>query len=161
MRAVLATLIFALSFAVVAPAKPVSEHHHKSFHRVPAHRVASTHHHVHLAQRTRHAGAHVHVAFDGRPALWCGWFMRQVFGVADRAYNRASNWAHWGVRASGPQVGAVIVWWHHVGLIEGGPDKHGRWLVRSGNDAHGVRTRYLSIKGAIAFRTPDRWSKND
>jgi hypothetical protein len=151
MRAVLATLVFALSFAAVAPAQPLSEHRHKSFHRVHVHRVASARHHVQLSKRVRR-----HAGIDVRPARWCGWFMRQVFGVADRAYNRAVRWARWGHSAEGPQVGAVVVWRHHVGLIEGGPDKRGRWLVRSGNDAHAVRTRYISLKGAVAFRMPDR-----
>jgi uncharacterized protein (TIGR02594 family) len=91
---------------------------------------------------------------DVRPSRWCGWFMRQVFRVADRAYNRAAEWANWGHSAQGPRVGAVVVWRHHVGLIEGGPDKRGRWLVESGNDGHAVRTRYLSIANAIAFRMP-------
>jgi hypothetical protein len=91
---------------------------------------------------------------DIRPAAWCGWYMRQIFHVADRSYNWAPNWAQWGHASLGPQVGAVVVWTYHVGLIAGGPDQHGRWLVRSGNDGNAVRTRYLSIAKAIAFRMP-------
>lgn len=167
MRGVLATFVFALSFAAVALAQPVSEHHHQSFHR-ENHREKSAHrehphhaaakHHEHVSHDAPHAQRTHHLAvFSGRPAQWCGWFMRQVFGVADRAYDRALTWTHWGRQSDGPQLGAVIVWRHHVGLIEGGPDKTGRWLVRSGNDNHAVRTRYQSIKGAVAFRMPDRW----
>jgi hypothetical protein len=156
MRAVLATLFFALSFTAVAPAKPASEHHGKSLHRVYVHkqRVTSARHYAHVSKRVRR-----HFGGDGRPAKWCGWYLRQVFGVTDRAYNRALNWVHWGRSADGPQIGAVVVWRYHVGLIEGGPDEHGRWLVRSGNDGHAVRTRYLSLKGAVAFRMPESHSR--
>jgi uncharacterized protein (TIGR02594 family) len=83
---------------------------------------------------------------------WCGCFMRHLLGVASTAYNLAANWAHWGRNAGGPQVGAVVVWRHHVGKIVGGPDRAGHWLVLSGNDGHRVRTRYRSVAGAIAFR---------
>ena len=77
--------------------------------------------------------------------------MRQLLGVVDAAYNLAANWAHWG-RASGPHVGAVVVWRHHVGRIVAGSPGH--WVVNSGNDGHAVRTRERSIAGAIAFREP-------
>jgi len=87
---------------------------------------------------------------DGRPALWCGWYMRQVKGVADTAYNLARNWAHWG-RPTSPHVGAVVVWYHHVGQIVG-QSSDGEWIVNSGNDGHAVRTRARSLAGAIAFR---------
>jgi hypothetical protein len=40
---------------------------------------------------------------------------------------------------------------HHVGIITGqAPD--GQWIVHSGNDGGGVRTRPRSLRGAIAFR---------
>jgi hypothetical protein len=176
MRAVLAgaMLLFTSSFVAAAPA-PVSEHRpgafdnvharvHVQLHRgafdnvhafdnarvhVPLHRVASAYYQVQLPHRSR---VYVSAGPDTRPAQWCGWFMRQMLGVADRAYNRALSWATWGHSAGGPRVGAVVVWRHHVGMIEGGPDKNGRWLVRSGNDGHTVRTRYLSLAGAVAFR---------
>jgi hypothetical protein len=80
--------------------------------------------------------------------------MRQMFSVADREYNRAAKWAEWGHWSPIPRVGAVVVWPHHVGLIKGGPDGHGQWLVNSGNDNHMVRTRYMSLARAIAFRMP-------
>jgi hypothetical protein len=167
MRAVLVAMLFAFSFAAAASAQTAFVNSPNPSSRVRWHAVTGAVHHVVLSPRLhRHAvsGAvhhvvlsprlHRHADADARPAQWCGWFMRQVFGVADRAYNVARNWARWGHRAAGPQIGAVVVWWHHVGLIEGGPDAHGRWLVRSGNDGHAVRTRYLSLAGAIAFRTP-------
>jgi|SRR5215469_4997367 len=95
---------------------------------------------------------HRHHYHGGRPSAWCGWYMRQVMGVADSSYNLARNWAHWGRMASGPHVGAVVVWVHHVGKIVGGGP--GNWIVLSGNDGHRVRSRARSLSGAIAFRDP-------
>jgi len=43
--------------------------------------------------------------------------------------NLARNWARWG-SPSGPRVGAVVVWPHHVGLITG-QTASGEWIVRS------------------------------
>lgn len=88
---------------------------------------------------------------DGRPSRWCGWYMRQVMGVADRTYNLAREWAHWGRPAGGPGIGVVVVWRHHVGRIVG-QASDGEWLINSGNDGHAVRTRARSVSGAIAFR---------
>src|SRR5690348_10870667 len=36
---------------------------------------------------------------DPRPRAWCGWQMRQWLGVADRGFNLARAWAHFGSRA--------------------------------------------------------------
>jgi hypothetical protein len=87
--------------------------------------------------------------YGPRPAAWCGWYMRQLLGVANPAFNLARNWAHWG-HAGGPGVGAVVVWPHHVGKIVG--REGGEWVIQSGNDGHAVRTRPRSIAGAIAVR---------
>ncbi len=91
-----------------------------------------------------------HGGLGGRPAAWCGWEMRQlVSGDPGPEYNLARNWANWG--RSGPAgVGAVVVWPHHVGKIVGQQD--GEWIIESGNDGHALRTRPLSIAGAIAIR---------
>ena len=109
-------------------------------------------------QPQQFAGAHwnnseappYHGSLGGRPAAWCGWEMRQlVSGDPGPEYNLARNWAHWG--HSGPAgVGAVVVWSHHVGKIVGQQD--GEWIIESGNDGHAVRTRPLSIAGAVAIR---------
>lgn len=66
-------------------------------------------------------------------------------------FNRARTWATRG-RATRPQIGAIVVWPHHVGLITG-QSADGRWIVTSGNDGGRVRTRPRSVKGAIAFRS--------
>ncbi|MCK5550598.1 MAG: hypothetical protein KAI41_08710 [Hyphomicrobiaceae bacterium] len=62
-------------------------------------------------------------------------------------FNVAWNWSRWG-RSSGPQVGAVVVWRHHVGEIVGRA-ANGKWIVRSGNDGGRVRTRARSMAGAV------------
>ena len=86
-------------------------------------------------------------ARDGRPSAWCGWWMRTQLGGGPE-YNRADSWMHWGSRASGPQVGAVVVWPHHVGIITG-QTASGKWIVKSGNDGGAVRERARSVSGAV------------
>ena len=83
-----------------------------------------------------------------RPARWCGWWMRSQKGGGPEL-NLAWNWTRWG-RPSGPQVGAVVVWPHHVGVITGRTASG--WIVKSGNDGGRVRERQRSVTGAI-FRT--------
>lgn len=102
------------------------------------------------------AHGHRHSGYaDGRPSAWCGWEMRRLVGSDPGIeYNLARNWAHWGHAASGPEVGTVVVWSHHVGLITGRIGN--QWIVKSGNDGHRVRERARSIAGAIAFRLVGR-----
>jgi hypothetical protein len=69
--------------------------------------------------------------------------------IADPRLALARNWAREGVDAGRP---GVVVWPHHVGEIRGGLNKRGEWLVHSGNDGNAVRTRWRSLRGAIAFR---------
>jgi hypothetical protein len=81
-----------------------------------------------------------------RPGRWCGWWMRTQKGGGPE-YNLAWNWRNYG-SPSGPQVGAVVVWRHHVGMIVGRAS-NGQWIVKSGNDGGAVRTRARSVAGAI------------
>ena len=81
-----------------------------------------------------------------RPAKWCGWWMRTQLGGGAHL-NVAWNWRHYGSPAS-PQVGAVVVWRHHVGMIVGQAG-NGRWLVKSGNWSHRVATVARSLGGAV------------
>jgi len=81
-----------------------------------------------------------------KPARWCGWWMRTQKGGGPEL-NLARNWASWG-RASGPRVGAVVVWSHHVGMITG-RNAEGQWIVKSGNDDGRVRERPRSVAGAV------------
>ncbi len=136
MRAFLVTMIFCLCFALPAHATSwaSSDPAQTKNHQTRVHDAAAT------------------SRGDPRPRLWCGWFMRHLKGVADLRFNLAREWAHWGRNAGGPRVGAVVVWTYHVGEIVGAPDARGRWLVHSGNDGNAVRTRYLAVNRAIAFR---------
>jgi hypothetical protein len=167
MRAVLATIVLAIAFAATAPAQTALHRHghHKHHQHEAAHHRVQPQHHAQAQQQAAKVSHHSRVSRqvervvrwlgqDYRPSQWCGWFMRQMFNVTDREYNRAAKWADWGHWSPGPRVGAVVVWRHHVGLIKGGPDGHGQWLVNSGNDNHMVRTRYMSLAHAIAFRMP-------
>lgn len=81
-----------------------------------------------------------------RPAAWCGWWMRTQRGGGPE-YNLAANWRNYG-RATQPQVGAVVVWPHHVGEIVG-RSSNGQWIVRSGNDSGRVQARARSVSGAV------------
>lgn len=95
--------------------------------------------------------AYSHAGRGGRPAAWCGWYMRSQVGAdPGPQYNLARSWAHYGSNAGGPSVGTIVVWRHHVGKIVG--NQNGQWIVESGNDGHAVRTRPRSLAGAIAFR---------
>jgi hypothetical protein len=85
-----------------------------------------------------------------KPGRWCGWWMRKRMGVSHPRYNLARNWAQWG-RPATPQIGAVVVWRHHVGLIVGQNSK-GQWLIQSGNDGGKVKTRPWNLSKVIAYR---------
>ena len=103
------------------------------------------------ARGRHHNHRHYAHGHSGRPAAWCGWFMRtQVGSDPGPQYNLARSWARYGTNAGGPSVGAIVVWRHHVGKIVG--HENGQWIVTSGNDGHAVRTRPRSLAGAIAFR---------
>ncbi len=91
-----------------------------------------------------HSAASDHAG--GRPSRWCGWWMRTQKGGGPEL-NLAHNWTHWG-RPSGPKVGAVVVWPHHVGMITGRA-AGGEWIVKSGNDGGRVRERPRSVTGAV------------
>jgi hypothetical protein len=110
--------------------------------------LASQRHYQHHSGKASVHGRH----YARHGGAWCGAYMRRVFGAADPRLNLARNWASAGSSAGGPQVGAVVVWPHHVGVVRGGPNSSGEWLVESGNDGGAVRTRYRSLRGAIAYR---------
>lgn len=174
----LAQMIFAILFLAIGAASLVPEHaeahghrtrlayvHHHSRTRLAyAHRSRYGYAHGRYAYarhgRSRYAHANyrgsrmayahrgrARVAYrDGRPRAWCGWWMRTQKGGGPE-YNLAANWRHWG-HQSGPQVGAVVVWPHHVGMITG-RTAGGEWIVKSGNDGGAVRERPRSVAGAV------------
>lgn len=86
-----------------------------------------------------------HSGLGPRPGAWCGWYMRSRHGGGPE-FNLAANWRKWGSPGS-PQIGAIVVWDHHVGEIVGKAD-NGQWIVLSGNDGGAVRRRARSISGA-------------
>ena len=96
--------------------------------------------------RTSSSGRLVLAGMGGRPAKWCGWWMRTQKGGGPE-YNLARNWSRWG-SPTGPQVGAIVVWRHHVGIITGRA-ANGQWIVKSGNDGGRVRERARSVAGAV------------
>jgi hypothetical protein len=119
-------------------------HHQRGVHA--ARHGAHKHHGGALAHRRagRYAG------HSGRPAAWCGWWLGQHLGISNRNLWLARNWASVGTNAGQPEVGVVVVWRHHVGIITG--REGSGWIIKSGNDGHTVRERVRSISGAIAFR---------
>jgi len=100
----------------------------------------------HVSSSSSYTGSSYRGGVGARPRAWCGWWMRTQRGGGPEM-NLAWNWSRWG-RPSGPQVGAVVVWRHHVGEIVG-RSSNGQWLVRSGNDGGAVRTRARSVAGAV------------
>ncbi|HXZ22522.1 MAG TPA: TIGR02594 family protein [Pseudolabrys sp.] len=79
----------------------------------------------------------------GRGSLWCGAFMDMVLKRTGHAGggNLASNYARYGTRVSGPQVGAIAVMGRrgggHVGVVSG-IDPNGNPIIVSGNHNHTV-----------------------
>jgi len=150
----LAKVALAFPFPVPRPAiddeiSAARRHHHHTYRReVMPSDTFRPGTHVAWPRSTRtSAGA------DYRPHAWCGWWLRQQLGIADRNLNRAIMWARWGRPAGGPHVGAIVVWPHHVGRIVG-PCNGSVCLIESGNDGRAVRTRERSVAGAVAFRVP-------
>jgi uncharacterized protein (TIGR02594 family) len=70
----------------------------------------------------------------GRGSLWCGAFMDLVLKRTGHAGggNLARAYARYGTRVSGPQVGAIAVMNHHVGVVSG-IDANGNPIIVSGN----------------------------
>jgi hypothetical protein len=167
MRRVIA--VSALVFAFATSAEARTHHHH---YRYSAHHHYRHYAHRHYQQQAEGYGfsslatgfgssSYEHSGYGrssyrragggGRPAAWCGWYMRQQVGAdPGPQYNLARSWARYGSNAGGPSVGTIVVWSHHVGKIVG--RENGQWIVESGNDGHAVRTRPRSLAGAIAFR---------
>lgn len=96
--------------------------------------------------RTKSARIEDASKLGGRPRAWCGWYMRTRHGGGPEM-NLAWNWSRYGSAAS-PQVGAIVVWRHHVGEIVG-QAPNGQWIILSGNDGGQVRSRARSIAGAV------------
>jgi len=70
----------------------------------------------------------------GRGHQWCGAFMDLILKKTGHkpGSNLAVAYAHYGTRVSGPQVGAIAVMSHHVGVVSG-IDPNGNPVLVSGN----------------------------
>lgn len=70
----------------------------------------------------------------GRGSRWCGAFMDLVLKKTGHTGggNLAGAYARYGTRVSGPQVGAIAVMNHHVGVVSG-IDANGNPIIVSGN----------------------------
>src|SRR5476649_994078 len=70
----------------------------------------------------------------GRGSQWCGAFLDLVLKKTGHAGggNLARGYARYGTRISGPQVGAIAVMNHHVGVVSG-IDPNGNPIIVSGN----------------------------
>lgn len=121
--------------------------------RMPATKYTSTRRAHSISNPMGSPRFRIEASADPRPHAWCGWWMRHHLGVADKRYNLARNWAHYGTPAPGPEIGAIVVWRTHVGIITGATSTG--WVVKSGNDDHAVRERERPLRGAIAFRRPN------
>ncbi len=129
-------------YARSAYAKSTTQHHVRQSTGHYASRKSTGHQSAQRSSGKSYAAKGV----GARPSRWCGWWMRTQKGGGPEL-NLARNWAHWG-RPSGPQVGAVVVWSHHVGMITG-RSAGGEWIVKSGNDGGRVRERPRSVAGAV------------
>jgi len=144
-------LIVALTMLLpsLAQANIQHRHYHAKHHHIAIHHSTNHTRYSHHQYHRRHDRSTVAVNDNSRPAAWCGWYMRQLKGGGPEL-NLARNWAKVG-HAVSAQIGAIVVWVHHVGLITG-KAANGQWIVKSGNDGHAVRERPRSLSGAIAFR---------
>jgi uncharacterized protein (TIGR02594 family) len=84
---------------------------------------------------------------------WCGAFMgmiaRQLGIDPPKEYKLASAWTKAGTRISRPEVGAVAVMRHHVGIVAGVED--GKILLVSGNHNHRVGEGLYAQRKVIAY----------
>jgi uncharacterized protein (TIGR02594 family) len=92
-----------------------------------------------------------------RSSLWCARFMNMVLartGHTGTGSDMASSFAHYGHRISGPQVGAIAVMGHHVGIITG-VDANGNPTMISGNNGNRVREAPISRGRIYAYVMPN------
>lgn len=92
-----------------------------------------------------------------RGTLWCARFMNMVLertGHHGTGSDMASSFANYGHRISGPQVGAIAVMGHHVGIITG-VDAHGNPTMISGNNGNRVREAPISRGRVYAYVMPN------
>ena len=123
---------------------------------IPAEARSHKRHHHHLAALSQ-SNAPIYDSSDPRPGRWCMWWLRRELGISKSQfrpyeYNLARAGRYLGSPASGPAVGVIVVWAHHVGIITG--RSNSGWIIKSGNDDHAVRERERPLHGVIAYRWP-------
>ncbi|HEY4142012.1 MAG TPA: TIGR02594 family protein [Pseudolabrys sp.] len=91
----------------------------------------------------------------GRGRAWCGAFMDMVLKKTGHAGggNLARAYARYGSRVSGPQVGAIAVMNHHVGVVSG-VDPNGNPIIVSGNHNRTVAESVYPRSRIIAYVAP-------
>jgi uncharacterized protein (TIGR02594 family) len=92
----------------------------------------------------------------GRGSLWCAAFMNMVLersGHRGSGSNLARSFASYGHRVSGPQVGAIAVMGHHVGVVSG-IDARGNPIIISGNYQRRVAEATYSRGRIYAYVMP-------
>jgi len=84
---------------------------------------------------------------------WCGAFMgmiaRQIGIEPPKSYKIASSWSKAGTRISRPEVGAIAVMRHHVGIVAA--VENGKILLISGNHNHRVGEGLYAQNRVIAY----------
>jgi uncharacterized protein (TIGR02594 family) len=92
-----------------------------------------------------------------RGSLWCARFMNLVLertGHRGTGSDMANSFAHYGHPVSGPQVGAIAVMGHHVGIITG-IDQRGNPIMISGNNGNRVREAPIARGRIYAYVMPN------
>jgi uncharacterized protein (TIGR02594 family) len=97
----------------------------------------------------------------GRGSLWCARFMNMVLqhsGYRGTGSDLARSFASYGLRVSGPQIGAIAVMGRrggggHVGVVSG-IDAGGNPIVVSGNNGNRVREAPISGNRIYAYVMP-------
>ena len=84
---------------------------------------------------------------------WCGKFMDLVLKKTGHpgGGNLASAYARYGTRVSGPQVGAIAVMRHHVGVVSN-VDTNGNPVIISGNTWRGNNERHRVLEATYPRR---------
>ena len=92
----------------------------------------------------------------GRGRAWCGAFLDMVLKKTGHAGggNLARAYASYGTRVSGPQVGAIAVMNHHVGVVSG-IDANGNPIIVSGNHNRTVAESVYPRGRIMAYVVPN------
>jgi uncharacterized protein (TIGR02594 family) len=90
--------------------------------------------------------------------LWCGEFVCKVMAEVGKecppGYAKATSWARVGRRLSSPQVGAIAVYRHHVGIVAG-VNGDGSIILLSGNYNDRVHEGPYRSRGLIGYYWPE------